>query len=141
MEDKKEPFKVVVLTGDTNGDLDLSKQEICDVNQFCRDQSIPMISTSVEGCSARIFTDFGPNFKVIEQNSEEIVDVMIEKITKVDETIAEIKLQEGYNLDQFQDGDSILLDEIKGMDGLQQSEEQQIDSSATKKGSINGQTF
>jgi hypothetical protein len=63
------------------------------------------------GCIGRVFNDFGNNFKVLEQNSEEIPDVMINKIETKDESTATIKLIEGFK-HQFEEGDKISIHEV-----------------------------
>ena len=75
------------------------------------------------GCTARIFTDFGAQFKVLETSSEEIPDVMIHSIEqkeKKDPANAEekkkvlITLIDG-SVHQFQEGDRLKLEEVNGM--------------------------
>jgi molybdopterin/thiamine biosynthesis adenylyltransferase len=92
-EQKQDPFKVVVMTEF----FGTKKEEILSANKFCRESTIPFIYTFVVGCSAKILTDFGESFKVIEQNSEEIPDVMIDSITATeDKDFALFTLKEGY---------------------------------------------
>ena len=69
------------------------------------------------GCSAKILSDFGEEFKVLDQNSEEIVDVMIQAIGQKDKETTTIKLIEGFD-HQFSEGDSVQFDKIQGMDLL-----------------------
>lgn len=52
-------------------------------SKFCRAENIPFIWAYVAGCSAKIFTDFGAAFRVLETSAEEIPDVMIAKIERV----------------------------------------------------------
>jgi len=87
-------------------------------------------------------TDFGPNHKVIDKNGEEAQEVMLraidpviitlKKIKDVDQTIesqrARVTLIEHANHD-FQDGDTIALTEVVGMNELETD------------ASINGMTF
>jgi len=91
---KKEPFKAVVVTECPIG----KSSEVQDVSKFCRHENIPLIISHVNAFAARILTDFGEEFKVIEKNSEEISDVMIHEITKStdEEGIAIVKLIEGF---------------------------------------------
>jgi hypothetical protein len=42
------------------------QKEVEDANQFCRDQNIPFILSHVNACTAKILTDFGDKFKVLE---------------------------------------------------------------------------
>jgi hypothetical protein len=80
-------------------------QEVIEASKICRDADIPFIYTFVVGCTARILTDFGKSFKVVEQNSEEFDDVMIESITETkDKDFALVTLKEGYK-HQYQDND------------------------------------
>lgn len=63
-------------------------------SKFCRAENIPFIWAYVAGCSAKIFTDFGAKFKVLETSAEEIPDVMIAKIEKVEPKEGEKKEDE-----------------------------------------------
>lgn len=79
--------------------VNTTKEEVIKASKLCRESSIPFIYTYVVGCQAKILTDFGESFKVIEQNSEEIADVMIESISETKdkkEGHALIVLKEGY---------------------------------------------
>ena len=74
-------------------------KEVIDASKLCRESGIPFIYSFIVGCQAKILTDFGESFKVIEQNSEEIADVMIENIgetTDKKEGHALVILKEGY---------------------------------------------
>jgi 2-phospho-L-lactate guanylyltransferase (CobY/MobA/RfbA family) len=58
----QENFKVVVMT-----DLPNTKQaEVLETSKFCRGEKIPFIYAVVAGCSAKILTDFGESFKILE---------------------------------------------------------------------------
>jgi hypothetical protein len=74
------------------------RDEIEGTSEFCRAEKIPFIYAHVNACSARILTDFGEKFKVLEENSEEIPDVMIHSIsaTPEKEGIATVKLIDGF---------------------------------------------
>mmetsp|Transcript_13543 Transcript_13543/g.21101 ORF Transcript_13543/g.21101 Transcript_13543/m.21101 type:complete len:538 (-) Transcript_13543:1805-3418(-) len=104
-----EPFKVVVLSEYFN----YSQEEVTTAAQFCREASIPFIRAFVVGLMAMVQTDFGEEFKILESTSEEIPDVMIERITPKDQE-AEVKLVEGF-IHHFQEGDRVQLLEVKGM--------------------------
>jgi len=125
----KEPFKAVVLTKSLQRH---DKKEVIEIDQYCREEGLPFIQAFVRGCSARIMTDFGEQFKVLEQNSEEIPDVMIQNVFS-EEGKTVVKLVEGFR-HQFQDGDIIQFDEIKGM-MLTDIEESKLDFGSK---SING---
>lgn len=71
-------------------------------------------------------TDFGEQFKVLEQNSEEIAEVMIQNISSESGGLTVVKLVEGFK-HQFQDKDVIELQEVKGM-VLMEDGDQQINS-------------
>lgn len=155
-----EPFRAVVHTEFYPEVQQHLIDEVVESSVFCRSESIPFIWAYVAGCSARIFTDFGEKFKVLESSTEEIPDVMISKIEKVEQktkegeepepTQALITLIEGFR-HQFQEGDRIKIEEVNGMklekpaESQPKAEEGQIDSSATKNdstaNSINGQEF
>ena len=110
----------------------LDKDEVVEVDSYCREAGIPFIQAFVQGCSARIMTDFGEQFKVLEQNSEEIAEVMIQNISSEgDHTV--VKLVEGFK-HQFQDQDVIELQEVRGM-LLKSDGDHQINSGSN---SING---
>jgi hypothetical protein len=69
-------------------------KEVVESSKFCRAENIPFIWAYVAGCSAKIFTDFGAKFKVLETSAEEIPDVMIAKIEKVEPKEGEKKEDE-----------------------------------------------
>lgn len=139
-EEGAEPFRAVVHT-EYHHPVDQELiNEVVETSKFCRKENIPFIWAYVAGCSARIFTDFGEKFKVLETSTEEIPDVMISKIEKVEKkegqesepNLALVTLIEGFR-HQFQDGDRIKLVEIKGLKSKasNEKEEGQIDSSTT----------
>ena len=132
-QQNKEAFKAVVMTGYFNN----KQREVEGTSAFCREESIPFILTHVNACTAKILTDFGEKFKVLEQNSEEVPDVMIQAITSPEdeEGVATIKLIEGFK-HPYQEGDQIEIREVQGMllKGDEQSAqaEDKIDSSSAK---------
>ena len=79
-----EPFRAVVHTEYHPPMEQELIDEVVETSKFCREESIPFIWAYVAGCSARIFTDFGEKFKVLESSTEEIPDVMISKIESVE---------------------------------------------------------
>jgi len=90
-QSKQDPFKIVVISENQ------PKETVLGVSGFCRDNSIPFLLSFVAGCSAKILSDFGEEFKVLDQNSEEIVDVMIQTIGEKDKETATVKLIEGFD--------------------------------------------
>lgn len=123
----KQAFKVVVVSEQI-----ADKDELEQLDQYCRTSGVQFVEASVSGCTARVLTDFGDAFKVHDPSSEEIHDVLIQSICSQENGRALIKLIEGQH-HQLQDGDLIALTEVKGMTLVSS----QIDSSAA--GSVNGE--
>ena len=82
------------------------------LNLFCYKRNIKFISADCIGVFSRVFNDFGDNFEVLDKNGEDLLDVVITNITNEEEGIVELLHNQKHKLE---DGDEVLLQDIKGM--------------------------
>ena len=110
---------VVVLTDPRNN------AEIASVNEWCRKNEKKFLVSDVYGLSARIFTDFGAKFEVLDKNGEELQDVLLKEIREATEEEVKKSEDEKYRpavavcltgaRHNFEDGDEVLLQEVIGL--------------------------
>ena len=83
-------FKVVVVSEQT-----ARRDELEQLDLYCRTSGVQFIEASVSGCTARVLTDFGEAFTVLDPSSEEVQDVLIQSIVLEENGRTLIKLIEG----------------------------------------------
>jgi len=83
------------------------------VDQYCHSKSKKFILANLNGVYGRVFCDFGPDFTVLDKNGEELQEVMLKSITNEEQGLVTL-LQDGAK-HNFEDGDEIVLTEVKGM--------------------------
>ncbi|XP_074598481.1 ubiquitin-like activating enzyme 1 [Brevipalpus obovatus] len=101
-------FRAVVLT-ESSFDQQLA------ISEFTHANGIPLIIASMHGLFGQIFCDFGDNFEVYDINGMEPVSVMIAGITQEKEGIVTCLDESRHD---FQDGDTIIFQEVQGMTEL-----------------------
>lgn len=69
-----------------------SNAQIAEINEWCRKNEKKFIVSDVYGLGARIFTDFGGKFEVLDKNGEELQDVLLKEIREATEE--EVKKEE-----------------------------------------------
>ncbi|XP_078494377.1 ubiquitin-like modifier-activating enzyme 1 [Ciona intestinalis] len=112
-------FQVVVLTSS-------SLAEQLRVSDFTHKSNIYLIVANTFGLFGQIFCDFSSNFTVYDTNGENPQSAMISAITKNEKGEGIVAC-----LDEtrhgFESGDFVKFHEVKGMDGLNDSEPRKID--------------
>lgn len=101
-------FGVVVLT-------ESSLEEQLALDEFTHANNIALIVASTRGLFGQVFTDFGPNFTVYDNNGEPPVSVMIAAVTK--EPVGVVTCLEETR-HGFEDGDFVTFSEVQGMTEL-----------------------
>ena len=94
----------------------LPKNEIIEIDNFCRDNNIGFIYGCVLGINTFCFVDFGNNFTVYEHNSEKPKNYTINSITKGKPGI--VNLIESIDITELEDNDFVIFKEIEGMKEL-----------------------
>ena len=105
---------------------------------YCRENGIYFISTDCYGPFTRVFTDFGKKFTVLDKNGEEVQEVMIKSITNAERGI--VTLLPGAK-HKFEDGDTIIITQVEGMELLDKGKPIEIITDKGEKAtttSING---
>mgnify|MGYP000926696280 CR=1 FL=1 len=108
------------------------------IDAYCRENGIYFISADCYGPFSRVFTDFGSKFTVLDKNGEEIQEVMIKNITNAKEGV--VTLLDGVK-HKFEDGDTIIITKVDGMDVIDKETTLEIASEKGEKTtthSING---
>eukprot|EP00197_Chlamydomonas_leiostraca_P014632 CAMPEP_0202866272 /NCGR_PEP_ID=MMETSP1391-20130828/7292_1 /ASSEMBLY_ACC=CAM_ASM_000867 /TAXON_ID=1034604 /ORGANISM="Chlamydomonas leiostraca, Strain SAG 11-49" /LENGTH=1026 /DNA_ID=CAMNT_0049546205 /DNA_START=133 /DNA_END=3213 /DNA_ORIENTATION=+ len=101
-------FQVVVLT-------DSSLEEAKRVDAYCHANGIAFIRAQARGVFASVFTDFGPNFTVIDVDGEEPHSGIVASISTGNPAM--VTCVEDERL-EFQDGELVTFGEVVGMDAL-----------------------
>ncbi len=82
------------------------------INEYCRKTGKKFISADSYGPFGRIFNDFGDKFEILDKNGEELQEVMIKSISNEEKGLIELL---PITKHKFEDGDEIILTEVKGM--------------------------
>jgi hypothetical protein len=100
-----------------------------EISKYCRVNKVRLIVTDNKGVFSRIFCDFGDDFVCFDKNGEEATESMIESI-EISEN-GEVKCLEGIRHD-LQDGDTIVMTKVVGMDLLPEKSQQVTDEKLTE---------
>lgn len=84
-----------------------------------------------------LFNDFGEKFEVVDKNGDDPVECIIQNISNEEEGI--VKLLDGVK-HPYEDGDSIVITQVEGMEDLK-DQEKSINGSIHKITSINSNSF
>jgi hypothetical protein len=87
---------------------------------MCRKNNTAFISAFQNGLFGQVFNDFGETFTVIDKDGEELQEVMIKDISwdeKHEATV--VTLLEGFK-HKYEDGDNVVIKELKGMELLEE---------------------
>ena len=88
------------------------------MGDLLRSQGIQVIVAEQCGVFSRILTDFGPSHKVIDKNGEELLPVMMDKMSAFTEPYrTRIDLLTGAR-HGFEEGDTVTLSEVIGMTSI-----------------------
>ncbi|KAL5710482.1 E1 ubiquitin-activating enzyme [Ranunculus cassubicifolius] len=100
-------FQAVVFT-------DISLEKAIEFDNYCRAQQPPIvfIKTEVRGLFGSVFCDFGPEYTVADIDGQEPHSGKIASISNDNPTL--VSCDDDERLD-FQDGDLVVLSEVKGM--------------------------
>lgn len=101
-------FQVVVLT-------DSGLEEAKRVDAFCHANGVAFIYAQTRGVFASVFTDFGPNFTVLDVDGEDPATGIVAAVTQA--TSALVTCVEDERL-EFQDGMFVTFSEVVGMPAL-----------------------
>jgi hypothetical protein len=102
---------------------------IMEISKYCRANKVRLIVTDNKGVFSRIFCDFGDDFVCFDKNGEEATESMIESI-EISEN-GEVKCLEGVRHD-LQDGDTIVMTKVVGMDLLPEKSQTVTDEKLTE---------
>jgi hypothetical protein len=93
---------------------------LSDINNTCRKNNTAFISAFQNGLFGRVFNDFGESFTVLDKDGEELQEVMIKDISWDDKSEATVvTLLEGFK-HKYEDGDHVIIKEVKGMEVLEE---------------------
>ena len=106
----EEKYNVVVLSEF------LPKNEIIEIDDFCRDNKICFIYGCVLGINTFSFVDFGNDFTIYEHSNEKPNNYTINSITKGKPGI--VNLVENIDITELEDNDCVIFKEIEGMKEL-----------------------
>ena len=110
IEKKDEKFNVVIISEF------LPKNEIIEIDNFCRANEIGFIYCCALGINTFSFVDFGNNFTVYERSSEKPKVYTIKSIIKGNPGI--VNLVEDIGFTELEDNDYVIFKEIEGMKEL-----------------------
>ena len=103
---------VVVLT---NSSLAEQKR----INEISHTNDVAMIVADCRGLYAQVFTDFGPQFTVVDTTGEEAKTAMIASVSKDAEAMVTVLDETRHGLE---DGDVVKVMEVKGMTEINEKE-------------------
>jgi len=106
----EEKYDVVIITEF------LPKDEIIEINKFCRENKIGFIYGCAFGINTFCFVDFGNDFTVYEHSSEKPKSYTINSIIKGNPGV--VKLIENIDRTELRNGDYVIFKEIEGMSEL-----------------------
>ena len=103
-------YNVIVLT-----ECDYNTAMLID--NFCRKNKILLILCEIYGAAGRIINDFGEEFIVNDKDGEDAKEIIVKKIEKKSDEIAEVTVLDGLRHD-FTDDDLVEVVEVVGLDGI-----------------------
>jgi len=85
------------------------------LNQSTHANNIPFIAAETPGVFARIFCDFGKEFTVLDTNGEQPQSVLVSHVSNDNPVI--VTVSDEHRI-PFEDGDTVILNEISGMEEI-----------------------
>ncbi|XP_078180716.1 ubiquitin-activating enzyme E1 2-like [Carex rostrata] len=113
-------FQTVVFT-------DISLEKAIEFNDYCHSHTppIPFIKCEIRGLFGGVFSDFGPEFTVLDVDGEEPRTGIIASISNDNPALVTCVDDERL---EFQDGDLVIFSEIQGMPELNDGKPRRINS-------------
>lgn len=125
--EKQGDLKVVILTDMMQFNSEKQKS----INNMCRKTKSAFITAYSNGLFGKVFTDFGPEFTVMDKDGEELQEVMIKNIAYDEEKeYTVVTLLEGFK-HKFEDDDHCAFKEVLGMRSIEDSEKSINDITVT----------
>ncbi len=91
-------------------------KDLKQLNERCRAKGVKFIVAATLGLCSTLFNDFGERFEVTDADGEEAQDFFIKSVEPKDEHTFLVTLIDGSK-HNFQDGDTVLLSEMEGLQG------------------------
>ena len=88
------------------------------IDKFCRQNKIKLIYGMCLGLVGYVFTDFGPEYTIIDENGEEIQSYLVKNITKEKNGLVTIDTIQETNQLAIGDGDYVYFKGVEGMTEL-----------------------
>jgi hypothetical protein len=68
------------------------------VDNHCRAKGVKFVSCAVDGVFARVFTDFGEQFEILDTNGEDTPELFIQDITTEENSLVTLLSGQKHNL-------------------------------------------
>ena len=111
-------YNVVVVT-----ELLMNIDELVAVDKYCRANGKAFILSQTLGAAGYIFTDFGPEHKILDENGEECKSFMVTNITQEEKAVVTVHDGKKHS---FGEWNHVIFKEVQGMEEINDHEPVEI---------------